>query len=76
MVGNNIYIIDFLKYMLVREPRHRPSINNVMKRFEHVHALLVTAPSLSNRMRSSIHHISTIRGSSGFESVLDILEEI
>ena len=28
--------------MLVRDPRLRPSIQNVMKRFEHVHALLVS----------------------------------
>jgi hypothetical protein len=76
MLGNNPYIIDFLKYMLVREPRHRPSINNVLKRFEHVHALVVSASSLSNRVRNSMPHIATIRGSSAFEAVLDVLEEI
>lgn len=31
-----------MKYMLVRDPRLRPSIENVLKRFEHVHALLVS----------------------------------
>jgi hypothetical protein len=41
-IGHNIYIIDFLKYILVRDQKHRPNIENVLKRFEHVHALLVT----------------------------------
>jgi hypothetical protein len=31
-----------MKYMLVRDLRLRPSIENVLKRFEHVHALLVS----------------------------------
>jgi len=31
-----------LKYILVRDVRVRPSIENVIKRFEHVHALLVS----------------------------------
>lgn len=41
-LGGNIYLIDFLKYILVRDPKHRPNIENVLKRFEHVHALLIT----------------------------------
>ena len=31
-----------MKYMLVRDVRLRPSIENVLKRFEHVQALLVS----------------------------------
>ncbi|CAD8067421.1 unnamed protein product [Paramecium sonneborni] len=42
LLGNNFYIIDFLKYVLVRDQKHRPNIESVQKRFEHVHALLVT----------------------------------
>ncbi|CAD8058754.1 unnamed protein product [Paramecium primaurelia] len=42
LLGNNVYIIDFLKYVLVRDQKHRPNIESVLKRFEHVHALLVT----------------------------------
>jgi len=38
-LNNNIYLIDFLNYLLVRDPRHRPSLAQVLKRFEHVHAL-------------------------------------
>ena len=41
-INNNVYLIDFMKYMLVRDARLRPSIENVLKRFEHVHALLVS----------------------------------
>ena len=44
-INNNIYLIDFLKYMLIRDPRHRPSISNVLKRFKHVYALLVNTSS-------------------------------
>jgi hypothetical protein len=42
MINNNVYLIDFLKYILVRDMRLRPTIQNVIKRFEHVHALLVS----------------------------------
>ena len=48
-IGHNIYIIDFMKYILVRDQKHRPNIDNVVKRFEHIHALLV---SNSNPMTS------------------------
>jgi hypothetical protein len=41
-IGNNVYAIDFLKYILVRDQQIRPNIDNVLKRFEHIHALLVT----------------------------------
>lgn len=42
LLGDNVYIVDFLKYILVRDPKHRPNIESVLKRFEHVYALLVT----------------------------------
>lgn len=65
-----------MKYMLVRDLRLRPSIENVLKRFEHVHALLVSTTGggmnmgLSN-MRNSltglhdggIHRFSAAGGS-------------
>jgi hypothetical protein len=41
LLDNNVYLIDFLSFMLVKDPRLRPSISSVIKRFEHVHALLV-----------------------------------
>ena len=46
MLDNNVYLIDFLNFMLIKDPRLRPSISSVIKRFEHVYALLVvTGPS-------------------------------
>ncbi|CAI2366213.1 unnamed protein product [Moneuplotes crassus] len=46
LLGNNVYLIDFLKFMLIKDPHFRPEISAVIKRFEHVHALLVvTGPS-------------------------------
>ena len=48
-LDNNVYLIDFLNFMLVKDPRLRPSISSVIKRFEHVHALLVvTGPTHFN----------------------------
>ena len=46
---HNVYLIDFLKYMLVKDQHLRPTIDNVLKRFEHVHALLVTTSSANGR---------------------------
>ena len=48
-INNNVYLIDFLKYILVRDQRLRPTIDNVIKRFEHVHALLVATSTANNR---------------------------
>lgn len=48
-INNNVYLIDFLKYVLVRDMRLRPTIDNVLKRFEHVHALLVATSSANSR---------------------------
>lgn len=49
-IANNIYIIDFLKYILVRDPQHRPNIDSVLKRFEHIHGILVSNNPMSNRI--------------------------
>lgn len=73
-----------MKYMLVRDLRLRPSIENVLKRFEHVHALLVSTTGggmnmgLSN-MRNGlallheggIHRSSVAGGGFMFEQSLD-----
>jgi serine/threonine protein kinase len=49
---NNQYLIDFLKYVLVRDMRLRPTIDNVLKRFEHIHALLVATSSANTKARN------------------------
>lgn len=42
-LDNNVYLIDFLNFMLIKDARLRPTISSVLKRFEHVYALLVVA---------------------------------
>jgi serine/threonine protein kinase len=50
-INYDTYIIDFLKYVLVKDQNYRPNIEAVMKRFEHVHALCAT--NHSNNMRNT-----------------------
>ena len=40
LLDNNPYLIDFLKFMLIKNQTYRPNIDTVIKRFEHVYALL------------------------------------
>lgn len=40
MLEGNIYLVDFLRSMLVRDPQMRPSINSVIARFEHIESML------------------------------------
>ena len=56
MIGNDTYLVDFLKYILIRDPIHRPSIDNVIKRFEHIHAII-----LSNQQGKREATIQTIQ---------------
>lgn len=65
-ISNNVYIVDFLRYMLVRDPQHRPSIENVLTRFEHLHALLVSVPSIPMRPSSNY----TLPSFNALESVI------
>ena len=69
-LNNNTYLIDFLKYMLVRDPT-RPNINNVLARFKHVHALVVNASVAPIIMSPTSPTISSIRGKAGVESLLE-----
>lgn len=41
-LNNNVYIIDFLKFILVKDPQSRPNIKTILSRYDHVHALLVS----------------------------------
>jgi len=81
-LGNNTYLIDFLKYVLVRDMQLRPSIENVLKRFEHIHALLVTTSSANSRRFNSravdnvdaLHSNSNIQLSTLLERAAMIME--
>lgn len=48
-INDNVYLIDFLKYVLVRDFQLRPTLDSVVKRFEHIHALLVNTTSANDR---------------------------
>lgn len=39
-IDNNQYIKDFLKFILIRDQRLRPTIDKVIKRFELIHAIV------------------------------------
>ena len=41
-----------MKYVLVRDMRLRPTLENVLKRFEHIHALLVATSSANSRFNT------------------------
>ena len=70
-IGNNIYIIDILKYILVKDHRLRPTIESVLKRFEHVHALLVSTSSANGRYSLISPMNPSLRGQTGLEVLLE-----
>lgn len=49
----------------------RPSIENVLKRFEHVHALLVSTSSANTRFNVASPNNYSIRGTNSFENLID-----
>jgi hypothetical protein len=76
-INNNVYLIDFLKYVLVRDMRLRPTIDNVLKRFEHIHALLVATSSHNSRFnsRSIVDNIDPLHSNRGSRVQLSTLLE-
>ena len=40
-LNGNVYLLNFLSYLLVRNPEKRPNIEQVLDQFKHLHALLV-----------------------------------
>lgn len=67
---NNVYLIDFLNFMLIRDPARRPDITKVANRFKHVYALLVgsgisTLPSIT-----SSHSLTSERGNISLDLLL------
>ena len=55
-MNNNIYLIDFLKYILIRDPSHRPSIQNIINRFENLYSLLVNNEQKVTEANSHVHN--------------------
>jgi serine/threonine protein kinase len=40
-LGDNVYLVDFLRFILIRDPKHRPNITSMIKRFNNLHELLI-----------------------------------
>jgi hypothetical protein len=40
LINNNIYLIDFLKFVMINDQKYRPNIDKVIERYDHVHAIL------------------------------------
>jgi serine/threonine protein kinase len=72
-LNHNQYLIDFLKFMLVKDQNHRPNIETIMNRFEHVHALLVNIGGTVNASQNLL----TKRSFGGnIENSLEICESL
>jgi len=39
-IDNNTYIKDFLSYVLIRDIQRRPTLENIVDRFEHIYAIM------------------------------------
>ena len=48
-MGANVYLVDFLKYMLVRDPQHRPSIATLIDRYHSLYQLLLNDSGKANK---------------------------
>ena len=70
-INNNAYIVDFLNFLLVREPLHRPQINHVLKRFEHIHAILVSGVTYSDNYALNLQSHFTPTINTSLEVILD-----
>lgn len=74
-LNHNPYLIDFLKYMLVKDQNYRPNVETILKRFEHVHALLVSyaGGGTSNNILTSLSKRFNV---SNVENSIEILSEM
>lgn len=75
-IQNNNYIVDFLKYILVRDPHHRPSIHHVLARFEHIHALLVSNLSYAEHNALTLAPHSVASNHASLEGTLESYVEL
>jgi serine/threonine protein kinase len=42
LIFNNYYLIDLIKFMLVKDQNYRPNIDQVIERFNHIYAILIS----------------------------------
>ena len=70
-IDHNTYIKDFLKFILIRDQRLRPTIDKVLKRFEHIHAILVGQTSNNARaLPAAIQSRDLIKGNNELNACL------
>ena len=74
-LNSNFYLIDFLKYMLVRHTNMRPNIKCVISRFENIYSILVGgARKVSNLPEDS--YKTNISKEDAFDSCLSLLLDV
>jgi len=71
VLGNNIYLLDFLNSLLIRDPARRPDISKVVGRFKHVYALMVSAGVSSTVSIIPMLSHSASRTHTSMDSVLE-----
>ena len=78
LINNNPYLVDFLKFMLIKEQNYRPNIDNVIKRFEHVYALLVggTGTMIKQNSIDNLEYASKRYNDNYFENCIENCEDM
>ena len=78
LIDNNPYLVDFLKFMLVKNQNYRPNIDTVIKRFEHVYALLEggTGAMIHKQDLNFLQYDNKIYNESYFESSIENCEDM
>ena len=78
LIDNNPYLVDFLKFMLVKNQTYRPNIDTVIKRFEHVYALLEggTGAMIHKQDFDVLQYDNKIYNESYFESSIENCEDM
>ena len=78
LIDNNPYLVDFLKFMLVKNQTYRPNIDTVIKRFEHVYALLEggTGAMIQKRDFDMLQYDNKIYNESFFEASIENCEDM
>ena len=78
LIDNNPYLVDFLKFMLVKNQNYRPNIDTVIKRFEHVYALLEggTGAMIHKQDFNLLQYDNKIYNESYFETSIENCEDM
>ena len=75
-IDNSQYIKDFLKFILIRDQRLRPTIDKVMKRFDHIHAIMVGQSSHNGHNNDPAPNIEQIKSNTELNECLKLASQI